>query len=159
MSFHHSSHGLDTPRGEDWRKRAACRDEDPTIFHPSGESTRRVGLPLVDQRTAKKVCWTKCAVRTSCLKWALETGEPHGIVGGLAEHERSRLSLRLRIIPTTLPLGRRLDLLLGIHRCKAGHVMTRLTTIVRRAQGRPDWWQCRACDRMRAAAHRQAVSA
>ncbi len=38
----------------DWRHRAICRDEDPELFFPVGNS----GPALVQITEAKTVCWT-----------------------------------------------------------------------------------------------------
>ncbi len=39
---------------------------------------------------AKAVC-AQCPVRMECLEWAIDTRQPHGVWGGLDEHERERL--------------------------------------------------------------------
>jgi WhiB family transcriptional regulator, redox-sensing transcriptional regulator len=65
----------------DWRDFALCAQTDPEAFFPEkGGSTRE----------AKKVC-RACEVRAQCLEYALETGERHGIWGGLSGRERRRL--------------------------------------------------------------------
>jgi len=71
------------PRGEDWRSAAACRDTDPDLFFPVSGS----GRSLDQAEQAKAVC-AGCPVRPSCLAFALRTGQPHGIWGGLTEEER-----------------------------------------------------------------------
>jgi WhiB family transcriptional regulator, redox-sensing transcriptional regulator len=78
-------------RYDDWRERAACRDEDPELFFPvseMGPSARQV-----DQ--AKAVC-ARCPVRARCLTYALENGLDHGIYGGTTETERRLLRRRER---------------------------------------------------------------
>jgi WhiB family redox-sensing transcriptional regulator len=72
-----------------WRHHAACRDEDPELFFPIGSS----GPALIQEELAKAVCF-RCVVREACLEWALNTGQPDGICGGLNEMER-RLSRSL----------------------------------------------------------------
>jgi WhiB family redox-sensing transcriptional regulator len=42
---------------------------------------------------AKVVC-RRCDVRDECLQWALESGQDHGVWGGLSEDERRTLKRR-----------------------------------------------------------------
>ena len=67
----------------DWRHDAACRDVDPELFFPIGNT----GPALVQIDEAKRVC-QRCAVTESCLQWALESGQDAGVWGGLSEDER-----------------------------------------------------------------------
>lgn len=67
----------------DWRHRSACRDVDPEIFFPVGNT----GPALAQISAAQGICGT-CAVQQECLDWALETGQDAGIWGGLTEEER-----------------------------------------------------------------------
>jgi WhiB family redox-sensing transcriptional regulator len=75
------------PGGEpvvgDWRHHAACRDEDPELFFPVVTTTKE----------AKGVCG-RCPVMSTCLSWALETGQDFGVWGGLDEDERRALRRR-----------------------------------------------------------------
>jgi WhiB family redox-sensing transcriptional regulator len=73
----------------DWRKRAACKDEDPELFFPIGD----VGpaLPQIDE--AKAVC-RRCPVVDECLNWALTMGEDDGVWGGMSEDERRAIRRR-----------------------------------------------------------------
>ena len=73
----------------DWRHRAACRDVDPELFFPIGNS----GPALLQIQEAKQVC-ARCTVRTQCLDWALETGQDAGVWGGMSEEERRALKRR-----------------------------------------------------------------
>ena len=73
----------------DWRHRAACRDEDPELFFPIGNT----GPALVQIEEAKAVC-RRCAVIDECLRWALDTGQDSGVWGGLSEDERRALERR-----------------------------------------------------------------
>jgi WhiB family redox-sensing transcriptional regulator len=75
---------------EDWRHEALCRDEDPELFFPIGNS----GLAVTQTEAAKAVC-DKCPVKTDCQDWALEKGMTGGVWGGLGEEERGRLRHRL----------------------------------------------------------------
>jgi len=72
----------------DWRHDAVCRDEDPELFFPLGESGPN--LPQIER--AKAVC-AVCPVRTRCLDEALGTGED-GIWGGTTAEERRRIRQR-----------------------------------------------------------------
>lgn len=73
----------------DWRHHAACRDEDPDLFFPTG-STAPIGLEL---DRAKAVC-AGCPVRQPCLQWAVLHDQPGGVWGGLTESERGVLRRR-----------------------------------------------------------------
>ena len=73
----------------DWRARAACRDEDPELFFPLGDS----GPALMQIEDAKTVC-RSCNVVSDCLTWALESSQDSGIWGGMSETERRALRRR-----------------------------------------------------------------
>ncbi|MBA3251906.1 MAG: WhiB family transcriptional regulator [Geodermatophilaceae bacterium] len=73
----------------DWRHRALCRDGDPELFFPIGNT----GPALVQIEEAKAVC-RRCPVTQDCLSWALETGQDAGVWGGLSEDERRALKRR-----------------------------------------------------------------
>ena len=73
----------------DWRHHAACRDEDPELFFPIGNT----GPALLQIEEAKSVC-RRCPVRDECLQFALETGQDAGVWGGLSEDERRALKRR-----------------------------------------------------------------
>jgi WhiB family redox-sensing transcriptional regulator len=73
----------------DWRHRAACRDEDPELFFPIGNS----GPALLQIDEAKAVC-RRCTVADNCLRFALDTGQDAGVWGGLSEDERRALKRR-----------------------------------------------------------------
>jgi WhiB family transcriptional regulator, redox-sensing transcriptional regulator len=79
---------------DDWRERAACRDEDPELFFPL--SDQGPGARQADE--AKAVC-ARCPVRERCLEYALDNGLDHGIFGGLTETERRGLRRRSRTFP------------------------------------------------------------
>lgn len=68
---------------EDWRHRAACRNEDPELFFPTGTS----GPALLQIAEAKTVC-RRCPVNAECLNWALCSGQDAGVWGGMSEDER-----------------------------------------------------------------------
>lgn len=67
----------------DWRHRAACRDVDPEMFFPIGDS----GPALFQIEEAKQVC-RRCPVMDACLDWALSSGQDSGVWGGMSEDER-----------------------------------------------------------------------
>jgi WhiB family transcriptional regulator, redox-sensing transcriptional regulator len=77
--------------------RGACRDEDPELFFPVGNT----GPALLQIEDAKEVC-RRCEVVDACLLWALETGQDAGVWGGMSEDERR--SIRRR---AARPRGRR----------------------------------------------------
>lgn len=74
----------------DWRERGACRDApDPDLWFPTGSS----GPALLQIAEAKAVC-RGCPSVAACLAWALETGQPEGVWGGLTPEERRALRRR-----------------------------------------------------------------
>ncbi|MFY4721463.1 WhiB family transcriptional regulator [Streptomyces sp. LaBMicrA B280] len=73
----------DLPINTNWRGSGACREEDPELFFPVGNT----GPALLQIEEAKSVC-RRCPVMERCLQWALETGEAHGVWGGLTDAER-----------------------------------------------------------------------
>lgn len=74
----------------DWRQRAACRNEDPDLFFPVGTT----GPALLQIEEARSVCQSRCPVMETCLDWALETGQEHGVWGGTDPEERRRMKRR-----------------------------------------------------------------
>lgn len=66
-----------------WRKRAACRGVDVSIFYPETDDD-------VEAEAAKAVC-DVCPVREACLEHALAQREREGIWGGATERERRRI--------------------------------------------------------------------
>ncbi|MEV0040093.1 WhiB family transcriptional regulator [Streptomyces sp. NPDC050804] len=73
----------------DWRHNAICREEDPELFFPVGNT----GPALLQIEEAKAVC-RRCPVMEQCLQWALEAGQNEGVWGGLSEDERRALKRR-----------------------------------------------------------------
>ena len=74
------------PDFDDWRLRAACRDQDPELFFPLSE----MGPGARQADRAKAVC-ARCPVRAECLEYALDNGLDHGVFGGTTETERRAL--------------------------------------------------------------------
>jgi WhiB family redox-sensing transcriptional regulator len=71
-----------------WQRLGACRGMDSAVFfHPDGERN-----PSRARRTAhaKEVC-ARCPVIAQCREFALQTREPFGVWGGLAEAERKTI--------------------------------------------------------------------
>ncbi|MBQ0867389.1 WhiB family transcriptional regulator [Streptomyces sp. RK75] len=71
------------------RPRPACADEDPELFFPIGNT----GPALLQIEEAQSVC-RRCPVLERCASWALETGEAHGVWGGMSEDDRRRIKRR-----------------------------------------------------------------
>lgn len=71
---------------ETWQLRAACRGPESAVFFPPTSSERREDREMREAK-AKAIC-AECRVQTDCLEYALTIREPHGIWGGLNEHER-----------------------------------------------------------------------
>ena len=65
-----------------WRRQAACKGLDPTIFYPSDDEDECLD--------AKAVC-AQCPVVDLCLEHALGVREKEGIWGGCTERERRRI--------------------------------------------------------------------
>ena len=76
----------------DWRSYAACRDVDPELFFPIGNT----GPALRQIEEAKQIC-ARCKVTEECLRWALDSGQDSGVWGGLSEDERRALKRRARV--------------------------------------------------------------
>jgi len=74
---------------EDWRHRAACRDQDPELFFPIGNT----GPALLQIEDAKDIC-RRCDVVASCLQWSIESGQDAGVSGGMSEDERRAFKRR-----------------------------------------------------------------
>ncbi|WP_416978095.1 WhiB family transcriptional regulator [Streptomyces sp. T028] len=75
----------------DWRFKAACREEDPELFFPIGNS----GPALLQLEEAKALCH-HCPVMEQCRQWALDSDQDAGVWGGLSEDERRAMKRRAR---------------------------------------------------------------
>ncbi|MEV6421740.1 WhiB family transcriptional regulator [Streptomyces sp. NPDC051662] len=73
----------------DWRHNSVCREEDPELFFPIGNT----GPALLQIEEAKAVC-RLCPVMEQCLQWALESRQDSGVWGGLSEDERRAMKRR-----------------------------------------------------------------
>ncbi|MEU4825809.1 WhiB family transcriptional regulator [Actinomadura citrea] len=85
----------------DWRHRAACRDVDPELFFPIGNT----GPAILQIEEAKQVC-RRCDVSDACLRWALESGQESGVWGAMGEDERRALRRRTRVNRTAISARR-----------------------------------------------------
>ena len=74
----------------DWRHRSACRDEDPELFFPIGNT----GPALLQIERGQGRLPTLRGPCRQCLTWALESGQDAGVWGGLSEDERRALKRR-----------------------------------------------------------------
>ncbi|BDT39633.1 WhiB family transcriptional regulator [Streptomyces antibioticus] len=83
------SPSADLPVNTNWRAASVCKDEDPELFFPIGNT----GPALLQIEEAKAVC-RRCPVMERCLQWALESGQEHGVWGGTDEDERRRMRRR-----------------------------------------------------------------
>jgi WhiB family redox-sensing transcriptional regulator len=70
----------------EWVHRALCKDEDPELFFPAGNTG-----PAASQIEAAKAVCSRCPVRIECLEWAMGTAQDSGVWGGLSEEERRSL--------------------------------------------------------------------
>jgi WhiB family redox-sensing transcriptional regulator len=85
-----------------WRRSAACRDVDPSLFFPVGLTG-----PAVPQIAEAKAVCRRCPVRLACLQYALVSYQEFGVWGGYDEEERRDLRRRWRA------LGRPLRIVAG----------------------------------------------
>jgi WhiB family transcriptional regulator, redox-sensing transcriptional regulator len=70
----------------DWRSSGACLTADPDLFFPVSAT----GASQRQEARAKAIC-AGCQVRAECLRFALDSGQMHGVWGGLGEAELTRL--------------------------------------------------------------------
>ena len=69
-----------------WRTRGACQTVDPETFFPA---------PSEPADTAVALCRT-CDVQGSCLAWALDVGDCHGVWGATTPRERRAMLVAWR---------------------------------------------------------------
>jgi len=74
----------------EWQQQAECRGPQAVVFFPPTAHERRVEK-AERERLAKAIC-EQCAVRASCLDYALNIREQHGIWGGKSESDRRHLN-------------------------------------------------------------------
>jgi WhiB family transcriptional regulator, redox-sensing transcriptional regulator len=75
-----------------WQRKAACKGPQSAMFFPPSHFERKEDKER-RERSAKTIC-AQCSVKASCLDYAIEIREPHGIWGGLNENERRVLLAR-----------------------------------------------------------------
>jgi WhiB family redox-sensing transcriptional regulator len=80
---------MPTYPGTGWMASGACRDEDPELFFPVGTD----GPAVLQAKQAAAVC-LRCQVSDACLRWAIRSGQGHGVWGGATEEERREISLQ-----------------------------------------------------------------
>jgi hypothetical protein len=66
-----------------WRTRGVCQNVDPETFFPA---------PSEPADAAMALCRT-CPVLGSCLAWALQAGDLHGVWGGTTARERRAMAV------------------------------------------------------------------
>jgi len=69
-----------------WRTRGVCQSVDPETFFPAPSEPADAAIAL---------CRT-CDVQGSCLAWALEVGDCHGVWGGTTPRERRAMLVAWR---------------------------------------------------------------
>ena len=74
----------------EWMAEGACVGHDPEVFFPP---------PGLNQfaNEAKRIC-ARCAVRETCLQYALDKNEQHGIWGGLSARQRNVILRDRRVL-------------------------------------------------------------
>jgi len=70
-----------------WMAKGLCRQEDPELWMSNVQA---------DQRKAASICMD-CSQRITCLEYAIERKEPHGVWGGFTERQRRRLAAGLPV--------------------------------------------------------------
>ncbi len=73
-----------------WQAKAACRGPQAVVFFPPPQFERKADR-IERERRAKAIC-ADCIVKAECLDYSVSIKEPHGIWGGLNEHERRALT-------------------------------------------------------------------
>jgi WhiB family transcriptional regulator, redox-sensing transcriptional regulator len=71
-----------------WQQRAACQGMDSSRFF--GPERERATAGAARIAAAKGVC-ADCSVVLECRVFALHSGEPYGVWGGLSEYERAEI--------------------------------------------------------------------
>lgn len=74
--------------GWTWQQHAACKGMDSSRFFPPEKERATAGAARITR--TKKVC-ADCLVLVECRAFALQVREPHGVWGGLSEHEREEI--------------------------------------------------------------------
>ena len=85
-----------------WQQRAACRDADPELFFPASEDDTSVLVARA--RIAVAPICSGCPVATDCLRWALDSGQDHGLWAATTPTDRRALR-RARLQGTPDPVA------------------------------------------------------
>lgn len=85
-----------------WQTRAACRDADPELFFPASDDDTSVIVARA--RIAVAPICKACPVATDCLRWALDTGQDHGLWAATTPTDR-RAIRRARLSGTPDPVA------------------------------------------------------
>lgn len=136
-----SASGLSTQIGEDWRKRSACRDVDPELFHPVGNK----GPARLQTVQAKAVCGG-CDVVADCLAWAVQTAVTDGIIGGTTPAERKPLIAAAHVKPPVVVEEPKVRLCQAQLHPMEGHNLIK---------GRDEQIRCRGCHSLSSEAWRK----
>lgn len=72
-----------------WRDEGRCREVDPELFFPVGESA-----PAYKQAQEAKAVCRACPVMEACADWAITNRLEHGVWGGLDETELRNIRRR-----------------------------------------------------------------
>ncbi|GAA4807928.1 transcriptional regulator WhiB1 [Actinomycetospora chlora] len=86
--------------GTGWQARAACHDTDPELFFPATDDD--TSLTMARARIAIAPLCQGCPVATECLRWALDTGQDHGLWAATTPTDR-RAIRRAMGTPATAP--------------------------------------------------------
>ncbi|QOC90485.1 WhiB family transcriptional regulator [Micromonospora craniellae] len=73
-------------KDEAWRTRGTCQSVDPETFFPAPNEPADAAVALCNS----------CDVQGSCLAWALEVGDCHGVWGGTTPRERRAMLVAWR---------------------------------------------------------------
>lgn len=79
-----------------WQFHAACRGDDSSLFFAPSYFERREEKAAREVR-AKAIC-ARCPVRETCLEFALQIREAHGVWGGMNEQERRQILRQRRAL-------------------------------------------------------------
>lgn len=73
-------------RDSAWRTRGVCQQVDPETFFPAPNEPADAAISLC----------RGCSVQGSCLAWALDVGDCHGVWGGTTPRERRAMLVAWR---------------------------------------------------------------
>jgi WhiB family transcriptional regulator, redox-sensing transcriptional regulator len=78
---------------QQWQAKALCRGPQRALFFPPSHFERKEEKDSRESH-AKELC-AGCPVKGSCLEFAMNIREPHGIWGGTTETERRTMIARI----------------------------------------------------------------